>query len=70
MIALICSVTSPVLLTDATPSTASKDGAILSLINSDNSVLLNLSESIAVTITGIISGFNFMIVGLPTSSDQ
>ena len=70
MITLIFSSSIPVSPTEATPSTASTPGETLSLISFEISDISLLSESIAVTSTGIISGFNFIIVGLPTLSGQ
>ena len=62
--------TAPDSFTEATPSTLSSSGMISCSAFFVTSVVLASLKSNAATITGIISGFSFIIVGLPIPSSH
>ena len=64
------SVIVPVVVTLATPAILSSSGSTCSVTKSVTSVSFIPSTSTAATITGIMSGFNFMMMDLPTESSQ
>ncbi len=60
----------PLALTEATPSSLSKAGTIVSSVNSDNSSMSIPSISTLATTTGSISGLICSKIGVPTSSSN